>query len=124
MSNGPAAEPAPPVEWFASGVIAPTKLDGYLLSTTHPVGRHKACLWHSVFGLSRGDGQILEQLIREHLHQATPVEMMRTKVRRWELVIPRFRGPNGNEGLVLTAWALAPGNNRPHLTTAYPLVDS
>ena len=123
MSNGPPAEP-PPVEWFASGTIAPTKLDGYLLSTTHPEGRHKARLWHSVFGLSRGDGQILEQLIREYLHQATPVEKIRTKVRRWELVIPRFRGPNGNEGPVLTAWALAPRNKRPHLTTAYPIVDS
>jgi hypothetical protein len=123
MSDDPAPEP-PPVEWFAWGTIAPTKLDGYLLSTTHPIGRHKARLWHGVFGLSRGDGELLEQLIREHLHQATPVERTRTKVRRWELVIPHFRAPNGNEGPVLTAWALQPGKNRPHLTTAYPIVDS
>jgi hypothetical protein len=35
-------------------------------------------------------------------------------------VIPRFRGPNGNEHPVLTAWALEPGADHPHLTTAFP----
>lgn len=117
LSHGP-----PPVEWFASGIIARAKLDGYLLSTSHPQGRHKARLWHSVFGLTRGDGYILEKLIREQVHQAKPIEKKPTKVRRWELVIPRFRGPNDREGPVLTAWALEPGKDRPHLTTAYPLL--
>ena len=118
MSEGPRFAP-----WFANGTVDPRKLDGYLLSPTHPTGRHKARLWSSVFGLSEGDGKLLEQLIREQLHQAEPVEREKTKViQRWELVIPRFRGPNGNEGPVRTAWALEVGKSRPHLTTAFPIV--
>jgi hypothetical protein len=45
-------------------------------------------------------------------------------IRRWELVIPSFRGPNGNVGPVLTAWALDPdvGQASPHLVNAFPLL--
>lgn len=121
---------SPTAEWFAGGIIERRKLEEYLLSPTHLDGRNKLRLWRGVFGISEGDGGLLERLLREQLDRVVPVERKpvttreyppRT-VRRWELVIPRFRGPNGNEGPVLTAWALDPGGNRPHLTTARPLV--
>jgi len=121
---------SPSVEWFASGIIERRKLEEYLLSSTHADGRNKLRLWRSIFGIEEGDAQLLERLIRVHLPQAEPEEQKpvitwedppRT-VRRWELVIPRFRGPEGNEGAVLTAWALVPEQDLPHLTTAYPLV--
>ncbi len=127
--SGRAPSPAP-VEWFAGGIIERRKLEEYLLSPTHPDGRNKLRLWRGVFGIGEGDGELLEHLLREQLPQAEPEEREpvttwedppRT-VRRWELVIPRFRGPNGNEGPVLTAWALDPGKDRPHLTTTRPLV--
>ncbi len=122
--------PGPPVEWFAEGAIDPHKLDSYLLSEAHPVGRHKARLWRSVFGIGPDDADLLGALIRQHLPQARHDEKEARRigdsperlVRRWELVIPTFRGPNGREGPVLTAWALAPDAPRPHLTTAYPVV--
>ena len=112
----------PPVEWFVSGTIERNKLDAYLLSSHHPRGRDKARLWGSVFGFDQDDAELLESAIRTQLSQAEPTERLGGQVRRWKLVIPRFRGPNGNEGPVLTAWALEPGKNSPHLTTAYPLV--
>ncbi len=126
--NGPG--PAPPsVEWFADGIVEKSKLEGYLLSPTHPVGRHKLRLWRSTFGLHEGNGELLERLLREQLIQATfterpskVVSSPRRIVREWELVIPRFRGPNGNEGPVLTARAFDPLNDHPHLSTAYPIV--
>jgi filamentous hemagglutinin len=111
----------PPVEWFVSGTIERNKLGAYLLSPHHPRGRHKARLWSSVFGFDQSDAEQLESAIRTQLSQAEPTERLGGLVRRWELVIPRFRGPNGNEGPVLTAWALEPGKDSPHLTTAYPL---
>jgi hypothetical protein len=43
-------EDPPLVEWFVSGTIDTNKLDGYLLSSHHPRGKHKARLWGSVFG--------------------------------------------------------------------------
>jgi len=120
----------PTTDWFAGGIIERRKLEAYLLSPTHPDGRNKLRLWRSVFSIGEGDGGLLERLLREQLAQAEPKEqepvVIREAppevVRRWELVIPRFRGPNGNECPVLTAWALDPGRDHPHLTTARPLV--
>jgi hypothetical protein len=113
----------PLVEWFVSGTIdRKKKLDGYLLSSYHPDGKHKARLWSSVFGFDQSDSELLESAIRTQLNQAKPMERPGGRVRRWQLVIPQFRGPNGNEGPVLTAWALEPGKDSPHLTTAYPIV--
>lgn len=120
----------PTAAWFAGGIIERRKLEDYLLSPKHPDGRNKLRLWRGVFGIAEGDAEVLERLIREHLSQAVPQEREPVtrggdsprSFRRWELVIPRFRGPNGNVGPVLTAWALDPGRNLPHLTTARPLV--
>jgi hypothetical protein len=127
MSERP---PGPPVEWFLDGTIDRRKFDLYLLSETHREGRHKARLWRSVFGIGPEDADLLEALIRQHLPQAKPDEKEEPHigtsperlVRRWELIIPHFLGPNGHEGAVLTAWALTPDASHPHLTTAYPLV--
>lgn len=129
MSESP-GQSQPPVEWFAEGIIdRERKLSGYLLSSTHPDGRNKLRLWRSIFGIDEGDAELLERLIREQLEQATPEERLPKKVmdpdrtvQQWELLIPRFRGPNCNEAPVKTGWALDPSNDRPHLSTAYPVV--
>jgi hypothetical protein len=128
-----AGQPQPPVEWFVSGIIdRERKLRGYLLSSTHPEGRNKLRLWRSVFGIGEDDAELMERLIREQLLQAQPKvqedkaphEGLPEVIRKWELVIPSFRGPNGNVGPVLTAWALDPdvGEASPHLVIAFPLV--
>lgn len=86
-------------------------------------------MWRGVFGIGEGDAELLERLLREQLSQAEPDErppkMVREPdrvIRQWQLLIPRFRGPNGNEGPVKTGWAFDPlaGEARPHLTNAYP----
>jgi hypothetical protein len=117
------------VELFVDGVIDKRKLSEFLLSPIHPVGKHKLRLWHSVFGVGEDEEELLERLIRGQLVQATPIERSpklvanpKRIVREWELVIPRFRGPNGNVGPVITGWALDPLNDLPHLSTAYPLL--
>ncbi len=127
--SGRVPSPAP-VEWFVGGIVEGRKLEEYLLSPTHPDGRNKLRLWRGVFGIGEGDAELLERLLREQFPQAEPEEQEPVTtwedpprmVRRWEFVIPHFRGPNGKEGSVLTAWALDPGKDLPHLTTAYPLV--
>jgi hypothetical protein len=52
----------------------------------------------------------LEALEAEPKEQASkiPPEGSSEVIRKWELVIPRFRGPNHNTGPVLTGWALDP----------------
>lgn len=130
-TQGPPSEP-PPIEWFASGLIPRQKLEDYLLSPDHPVGRNKFRLWNSVFGFEEDDAELLEHLLREQLTQATPeerpgkfVEEPECMVREWEVVIPRFQGPNGEVGPVLTGWAFDPAISvdAPRLSTAQPVVD-
>lgn len=54
----------PGVDWFISGTTGTeSKLESYVLSPFHPVGRHKARLWSSVFDLRQGDGELLERLM-------------------------------------------------------------
>lgn len=132
MSRGDRPPENPPVEWFASATLAPRKLDEFLLSPTHPVGKHKARLWWSVFGIGAGDGQLLDHLLRGQLSQGEP-EYRGAKptgegadlalTYEWEIFIPNFRGPNGRIGPVKTGWALDPDEERPHLSTAYPDVE-
>jgi len=119
------------VQWFVEGTIERRKLEEYLLSPAHPDGRNKLRLWRSVFGVNEGDGELLERLIREQLPQVTPevraprlVREPERVIRQWQLLIPRFRGPNGNEGPVKTGWAFDPASpvGRPHLTNAFPYV--
>lgn len=118
----------PPIEWFAGGEIDPRKFSEYLLSPYHPQGKHKYRLWNAIFEFVPADGPVLGDLIRSQLHQGTPEEQTPVvdpetgeEVTRWEIVIPAFRSPTGKVGPVLTGWALSPGAERPHMTTARPL---
>lgn len=128
-SGGPGGPEEPDPEWFRAGTVDRRKLDEYLLSPTHPDGRNKLRLWSGVFGIGEGDGEVLERLIREQLSGASirerpPVTGREGETHRiFEVLIPDFRGPNGNVGPVITGWALDPGEENPHLTTAYPAVE-
>lgn len=120
----------PGVEWFVSGYVDRRKLDEYLLSADHPVGRHKFRLWRGIFGFVEGQGELMERLLREQLPQAEEIDEKKPVLdredpsiayRRFEIIIPRFAGPNGNVAPVATGWALAPAADIPHLTNAYPV---
>ncbi len=115
--------PEPPAaDWFAGGIIDRRKFDEYLLSPDHRQGRHKQRLWQSVFGIGPGEGELLEQLIRDHVRRGVVVEKPpRVDSRRFEVKISNFEGPAG-AGPVLTAWAAEHGAQRPHLVTAFPIV--
>ena len=99
-----------------------------MLSPTHPLGKNKFRWLRSTFGFEEGDGPLFERLIKEQLSQAGEILERLPKpddndpsivYRQWEIVIPNFRGPNGNVQPLLTAWALDPGEERPHFTNAY-----
>jgi hypothetical protein len=70
-------------------------------------------LWRGVFGIGEGNAELLERLLREQLPQAEPderppkaVRKPERVIRQWQLLIPRFRGPNGNEGPVKNGWGV------------------
>jgi hypothetical protein len=99
----------------------PRKFELYLFDPDHPQNEGKAEGWRRVFGLGLGDAEVAERLIREQIDRAEIVEQEpRGRYRRWELLIPEFVGPNGNDAPLLTAWALDPENDLPHLSTSFP----
>jgi uncharacterized protein DUF6883 len=118
----------PTADWFASGTIDMRKFDEYLLCPTHPEGKGKLEKWRGAFGICEGDGQLLEQLIREQVLRAEIIEDSLEPyppdperfMRSFTVVIRDFRGPNGRIANVETAWALDPDEDAPHLVTAYP----
>lgn len=122
---GPDEPGGPNHEWFRRATMADAKFDNFLFDPDHPQNRGKAQGLRRVLGLGRGDGELFKRLIREQLDQARIVERDRRVIgtadvlRQWQLLIPRFRGPNGNVAPLVTAWALDPANERPHFVTAY-----
>ncbi|MBA2712475.1 MAG: hypothetical protein H0U55_02840 [Rubrobacteraceae bacterium] len=125
MSTPGNPKPLPPAGWFASGEIDRRKFDEYLLSPTHPEGKHKLRLWESIFGIGVGNGARLEQLIRNQVGGGVVSERApREDTRRFGVLIEDFEGPSGR-GPVLTAWASDHGDYRelkPRLVTALPVV--
>lgn len=118
---GPGSPSGPDHEWFRRGTIDLRKFELYLFDSGHPQNEGKAEGWRKVFGLVSGDAEVAERLIREQIDRAEIVEQEpRGRYRRWELIIPDFEGPNGNVAPLLTAWALDPDNDLPHLSTSFP----
>lgn len=118
---GPDDPGGPNAEWFREGRVDPRKFESYLFDPNHVANRGKAEGWRRIFGLGPGDAATAERLIKEQLDQGTPQERARAAgTRMFELVIPRFEGPNGNVAQVVTVWGLDPEEERPHLVTAYP----
>jgi hypothetical protein len=126
VPNGPED---PDLGWFLSGTIEPNKLSEYLLSPSHARGHNKARMWRSVFGVTRGDEDLLITLIREQLIQVQRVKELEPRehsedpseqTRLFRLDIPQFRGPNGNVARVRTIWGFGPEEVTPHLSSAFP----
>ncbi len=124
--RGPDDPDGPNIEWFRLGVVDPRKFDPYLFNPDHPANQSKAKGWSNTFGIGKGDGPLLELLIREQLDQADIMEGEASlhqedpsmATRKWELEIPRFNVPNRRPAFVVTVWGLDPGNEYPHLITA------
>lgn len=95
------------------------RLQAYLLSQTHPVGRFKARFF-AALGYSAERWQEFEADLRaQHLSQdATPGEIMP----EGQLFTIRaiLKGPNAQSAVVLSVWFIAAVGGVPRFVTAYP----
>jgi hypothetical protein len=100
-------------------LIEPAKLQRYLLSRAHPVGRFKVPFF-SALGYSDEDWSRLEVDLRgQHLSQdATAV--VETSYGRKYVIRARLVGPNGNEAEVASVWIVRANEDFPRFVTAYP----
>ena len=96
------------------------KIADYLLSFTHPQGRHKAAFFSS-FGLSGENWEMLADSLRRHAadHEVTKVEVTPFGTRY--VVEGIMEMPDGRLPLVRSVWFVANGNEIPKFATAYPI---
>lgn len=99
--------------------IDPVKLQGYLLSATHPVGRFKARFF-AALGYVADEWQALEADLRiQHLSQPAepgPAEPHGQAGTIRAILI----GPNGQSAGVVSVWFLRLDSDVPRFVTAYP----
>jgi len=105
---------------FETAVVPTTKLTDYLLSETHPDGKHKARFFKA-FGFSLDIWQTLESALRQHIsgHEVAKVEMSSLGTRyvvEGIMVVPDGRSP-----LVRTIWFVRNQEEIPQFVTAYPI---
>jgi len=99
-------------------IIDPLKLHGYLLSTTHPVGRFKTRFF-SALGYAAERWQELEGDLRaQHLTQ--PAELSEVMPEGQLFTIRAIlKRRNDQSALVLSVWFVPTTNGVPRFVTAY-----
>ena len=95
------------------------KVVSYLLSTDHPVGRHKAAFF-ARFGFRAERWEELAAALRNHVSDHDPVEVTATPFGTKYAVPGPLRSPDGRNPLVRSVWIVEHGENVPRLVTAHP----
>jgi hypothetical protein len=99
--------------------IDPEKLHGYLLSTTHPIGRFKARFFRAL-GYSAEQWLELEADLRgQHLSQDAEPGHISAHGQVFT-IRATLEGPNGASAIVLSVWFIAKAGGPPRFVTAYP----
>jgi hypothetical protein len=100
-------------------IIEPRKLHGYLLSTSHPIGRFKARFF-AALGYSAQDWQVFEADLRAQ-HLSADAEVSDT-LSDGQLFTIRaiLNGRNGQSAAVLSVWFVPTVGGVPRFVTAYP----
>jgi hypothetical protein len=101
-------------------VIDPAKLQYYVLSTAHPLGRFKARFFGAL-GFSAERWQELESALRSQ-HLTTREAETASVIRGGQKFTIRaiLTGPNGQSAAVVSVWFTRAGETRPRFVTAYP----
>jgi hypothetical protein len=99
-------------------VVPSDKLTGYLLSTTHPIGRYK-----SAFFLGLGYTPDAYERLEEDLKALLAASAEIGEVTAFGQKIQsrgQIAGPNGRAGRVLAIWIILSGESLVRFVTAYP----
>jgi hypothetical protein len=96
------------------------KITGYLLSTTHRDGKHKAVFFRS-FGFEPTAWQQLIQALRDHARQHDIIREELSPFGVRYVVEGTISAPDGRAPNVRTVWFVETGQTTPRFVTAYPL---
>ncbi len=101
-----------------NAIIDADKLQDYLLSPEHPVGRFKAAFFRSL-GYSRANWAQLEGDLRLHLSEDVS-DTVETRYGAKYVIRAKLKGPNGETVEILSDWIILSEEDVPRFVTAYP----
>ncbi|MGK0172064.1 MAG: hypothetical protein ACI9W2_003798 [Gammaproteobacteria bacterium] len=99
-------------------ILPPEKLQDYLLSTTHLVGRYKAAFFRGL-GYERDNWRVLERDLRSLLKEDA-IELESTEFGQKFSAQGSLTGPNGRSASIVTVWIILVDSDVPRFVTAYP----
>lgn len=95
------------------------KITGYLLSTVHRDGRHKAAFFMR-YGFSAEDWEALANALRGHAAVNDVARIDQTRFGQRYVVEGRLPTPDGGAPHVRVVWFVEHSGTTPRLVTAYP----
>ena len=102
-----------------NAIIDADKLQDYLLSPEHPVGRFKAAFFRSL-GYSRANWAQLEGDLRKHHLSEDVGDTGETRYGVKYVIRANLKGPNGETAEIVSVWIILSEEDVPRFVTAYP----
>ena len=101
-------------------LIPKAKITGYLLSESHPHGRHKAAVFGS-FGFTARSLERLASALRRHAIEQNVAKIEDTPFGTRYIIEGGLVVPNGGTVALRSIWFVEKGEHIPRFVTAYPL---
>ena len=98
-------------------IVAGSKVTGYLLSQTHPHGRHKAAFF-SQFGFTSNDWQALAHALLTHAQEPDVYSVEDTIFGTRYTIEGSFPTPSGQTPMLRSVWFIQEGLDDPQFVTA------
>jgi hypothetical protein len=96
-----------------------SKITGYLLSDSHPVGRSKAAYFRQ-FGFQVSSWRTLRDALVSHLEASEVTSVVKSEFGTKYIVEGALCTPDRREPRIIVVWFVATGTIVPKLVTAYP----
>ena len=100
--------------------ISEEKINSYLLSLKHPIGRSKAKFFFR-YGFRAESWALLAQSLVRHLSRCDIQETYETAFGIKYIVEGSLETPDGKNPLIRAIWLIKHGEIKPQLITAYPI---
>jgi len=101
-------------------VVSEQKVRSYLLSRTHPSGRHKA-VWLIAHGFAPEGWSVLVEALRLHAATNEVASDEESPFGRRYVVEGALVTPDGRNPLARSVWFVETGHDTPQFVTLYPL---
>ena len=100
-------------------IVDAEKLKGYVLSSSHPVGRFKAAIFRK-FGYSIENWEIFERNLRELILSKEVTKIEESQFGQKFIVEGPLEGPSGETMQVVSVWVILKGESLRRFVTVYP----